>query len=78
MNVSQGRQNVKYGRIIQLEWVVKTPKGLKKSTSSFHRRKKRRMRLDSSVEKKIEKVFETVKRREKENSFCHHPYLRTR
>ena len=77
MNVSQGRQNVKYGRIIQLEWVVKTPKGLKKSTSSFHRGKKR-MRLDSLVEKKIEKVFETAKRREKENSFCHHPYLRTR
>ena len=70
---------MKYGRIIQLEWVVKTPKGLKKSTSSFHRGKKRRVRLDSSVgKKKIEKVFETAKRREKENSFCHHPYLRTR
>ena len=58
MNVSQGRQNVKYGRIIQLEWVVKTPKGLKKSTSSFHREeKKRRMRLDSLVEKKDRKGF---------------------
>ena len=58
MNVSQGRQNVKYGRIIQLEWVVKTPKGLKKSTSCFHREeKKRRMRLDSLVEKKDRKGF---------------------
>ena len=59
--MSQERQNVNYERIIQLEWVVKTPKGLKKSTSSFHRGKKRRMRLDSSVEKNKNKWYFVTK-----------------